>query len=42
MDVILNETKWSEESLFILNTLREILRFAQNDSLVTLSTTLKP
>jgi len=37
MDVILNETKWSEESLFIFNILREILRFAQNDSLVTFS-----
>ena len=31
INVILNETKWSEESLFILNILREILRFAQND-----------
>jgi len=41
MNVILNGTKWSEESLFVLNALREILRFAQNDSLVTFSTAPK-
>ena len=38
--VILNGTKWSEESLFILyfNIRREILRFAQNDSIEAFST----